>query len=104
MGVSLVMDVMTRRVSKELRYLPKSEVESYCRSCGMTEREISATVDYLYNLVKVNELCERLGISRSTFFRHEKVLAIRLLRWMVSNGKIEEIQNGEHKVDSLVIF
>lgn len=53
-------NVDTRKLAKSLRYLPKSELERYCRNCGMTEREMFALLDYIYSCVKQTELCERL--------------------------------------------
>lgn len=95
-------NVDTRKLAKSLRYLPKSELERYCADCGMTERERYALLDYIYSYVKQTELCERLGMSRSTFIRHEKVLAIKLLRYMVSIGAIDEIVANRSVVDGLV--
>ena len=94
--------VDTRSIVRCLRYLPKSEVDSYCVGCGMTERERYALLDYIYNLVTQEDLCMRLGMSRSTFIRHEKVLAVKLLRYMVSVGAIDEIVDGRKSVDGLV--
>ena len=94
--------VDTRAITRYLRYLPKTEVDSYCRKCGMTDRERCALLDYTYNLVTQEDLCMRLGMSRSTFIRHEKILAVKLLRYMVSVGAIDEIVDGRKSVDGLV--
>lgn len=96
------MRVNTRLLAKSLRYLPKSEVERYCKDCGMDEAQVSAVVDYLYYGVTVDLLCMRFGISRSTFFEHEKVLAIRLLRYMVSVGAIGRILQGREEINHIV--
>ena len=98
----MAANVDTRSLAKSLRYLPKIEVERYCNDCGMTERERYALLDYVYNFVKQEELCVRLGMSRSTFIRHEKILAIKLLRHMVSVGAIDEIVTGRNAVGDLV--
>lgn len=68
----------------------------------MTERERMALLDYIYAMVKQEDLCERLGMSRSTFIRHEKVLAVKLLRYMVSVGAIDEIVTNRNVVDDIV--
>ena len=94
--------VDTRKLAKSLRYLPKAEVDKYCTGCGMSDREKRALIDYLYNLVKQSDLCERLGMSRSSFIRHEKVLAIKLLRYMVSIGAIDEIVTHKSTVGDMV--
>ena len=94
--------VDTRKLVKSLRYLPKVEVERYCIDCGMTERERNALLDYIYCMVTQEYLCERLGMSRSTFIRHEKVLAVKLLRHMVSVGAVDEIVEGRKAVVALV--
>lgn len=94
--------IYTRRLVKSLRYLPKTELEKYCIGCGMTERERTALLDYIYSMVKQEDLCYRLGMSRSTFIRHEKVLAVKLLRYMVSIGAVEEIVNNRMSVDNIV--
>ena len=96
------MKVNTRSLAKSLRYLPKSEVERYCLECGMDDAQVSAVIDYLYYNVTVDLLCMRFGISRSTFFEHEKVLAIRLLRYMVSTGAIDRIIQGRDEIPKLV--
>ena len=98
------MDAMvdTRKLVKSLRYLPKAEVERYCVACGMTERERFALLDYIYGLVTQECLCERLGMSRSTFIRHEKVLAVKLLRYMVSVGAVDEIVSNRAVVEEIV--
>lgn len=102
------MKVNTRSLAKSLRYLPKSEVERYCSECGMDDAQVSAVIDYLYYNVTVDLLCMRFGISRSTFFEHEKVLAIRLLRYMVSIGAIDRIvqerEQASHLVKDLELF
>lgn len=94
--------VDTRKLVKTLRYLPKVEVEGYCIACGMTEREESALLDYIYNMITQETLCDRLGMSRSTFIRHEKVLAVKLLRYMVSIGAIDEIVDNRKVVEQIV--
>lgn len=68
----------------------------------MTDRERTALMDYIYSMVKQEDLCERLGMSRSTFIRHEKVLAVKLLRYMVSVGAIDEIISNRNVVDDIV--
>ena len=98
----MAANVETRKLVKSLRYLPRIEVERYCVDCGMTERERYALLDYVYNFVKQAELCERLGMSRSTLIRHEKVLAIKLLRYMVAVGAINEIVTKREEVGELV--
>lgn len=98
----MAANVDTRHLARSLRYLPRIEVERYCNDCGMTDRERSALLDYVYNFVKQEDLCARLGMSRSTFIRHEKVLAIKLLRYMVSVGAIEEIVAKRGEVGDLV--
>lgn len=94
--------VDTRKLAKSLRYLPQAEVDRYCTGCGMSDREKRALIDYLYNLVKQSDLCERLGMSRSTFIRHEKILAVKLLRYMVTIGAIENIVSRREEVGDLV--
>lgn len=96
------VNVDTRMVVRTLRLLPRAEVERYCLACGMTERERYALLDYIYSMVTQEELCARLGMSRSTFVRHEKVLAVKLLRHMVSVGAVDEILSNRSAVDHLV--
>lgn len=89
-------------LAKSLRYLPKTEVEKYCTDCGMDRPQIDAVIDFLYYNVTVDLLCIRFGISRSTFFEHEKILAIRLLRYMVSINAIDRIVQGREEIANLV--
>lgn len=60
----------------------------YADCCALLE----AIIDYLYYHIKIEVLCDRLNISRSTFTRHEKVLAVRLLRYLIRNNIVEKIQ------------
>lgn len=80
------MTLDTRDFATKLRFLPRSEVEGYCKACGMDSRELSATLDYLYCHIKSDVIANRLGMSRSTFMRHKRILSIRLERYIRNNG------------------
>lgn len=95
-------NVDTRELARTLRCLPRTEVEGYCRGCGMSTREMNALLDYIYCMVKQEDLSARLGMSRSTFIRHEKVVAVKLLRYMVKVGAIDDIICRREDVGDLV--
>lgn len=71
-----------RRFVKQLRYLPKVELDRLCRNSGMSERETTATIKYIYDRESTEYLCNLLNLSIGTFQSRKEVLGMRFKKYL----------------------
>lgn len=67
-----------RKEAKVLKYLPEYELERICKEVGMNQRQLKATMDYIYHEKSVKQIIDELGMSLNTFQVKKEILAMRV--------------------------